>query len=361
MADRARGRMPAPIARQETLDRAAQFVYRPGKQAPVKKPEHAAKSEPAAADTASKGKSKRRQKSRKPKEAETATDVSDVEITPEEELSRLEQIVTSTYVPKVDKKGHLLEAPPTFEAIKKALDELKRLRLSNDILQQSIEESRPRLEAAAALQREIDALRSENARLQHAAANGLPRTVGGLPLGSVPPPNPIAEKEVFAAAGWSVADRAYTTADSVRLAELLAGGSVNPNCRDGKGTPPLSHAAWASHIECMIVLIKYGCDLEAENLDGATPLLHCVFNKQPKAAALLLAAGASAEHAREDAGAVNAAEVRAVLDAHAEGRPHPLLTEMKSVLGGGGGGRAQAPAQSVSVSGSGGGETVSFL
>ena len=163
-----------------------------------------------AADTASKGKSKRRQKSRKPKEAETATDVSDAEITPEEELSRLEQIVTSTYVPKVDKKGHLLEAPPTFEAIKKALDELKRLRLSNDILQQSIEESRPRLEAAAALQREIDALRSENARLQHAAANGLPRTVGGLPLGSVPPPNPIAEKEVFAAAGWSVADRART-------------------------------------------------------------------------------------------------------------------------------------------------------
>ena len=27
-------------------------------------------------------------------------------------------------MPKVDKKGHLLEAPPTFEAIKKALDEL---------------------------------------------------------------------------------------------------------------------------------------------------------------------------------------------------------------------------------------------
>ena len=76
----------------------------------------------------------------------------------------------------------------------------------------------------------------------------------------------------------------------------------------------------------MLLLLAYGADVDAANLDDSTPLHFCVFNKQARAAALLIAAGADFSAAEDDAGAVGSPEVKAVFQGAATlGREHPML------------------------------------
>ena len=139
-------------------------------------------------------------------------------------------------------------------------------------------------------------------------------------------PNPVKEKALFAAVGYSVDTKGYRKADLVALRELLESGEVNLNCRDGKGSPPLAHAAWTGDEDALLLLLAHGADLDAENLDGATPLHFTVFNRQAKAAALLVAAGADFSLAQDDAAAVGSPEVKAIFQGAAQaGREHPML------------------------------------
>ena len=140
------------------------------------------------------------------------------------------------------------------------------------------------------------------------------------------PANPAKEKELFAAVGYNLESKGYSKPNLTALRELLQEGAVNLNCRDGRGSPPLAHACYAGSEEAVLLLLAYGADLEAENLDGCSPLHFSVFNKQARSAALLLAAGADASAASDDAGAVGDAATRAVFQAAAQGgRSHLML------------------------------------
>ena len=84
-------------------------------------------------------------------------------------------------------------------------------------------------------------------------------------------PDPLRERALFAAVGFDVMTKGYSQPDMVKLRELLAAGIVNLNCRDGKGSPPLSHAAWNGHEEAVLLLLSHGADVDAANLDDSTP------------------------------------------------------------------------------------------
>lgn len=121
------------------------------------------------------------------------------------------------------------------------------------------------------------------------------------------------------ACGYDLATRQYVEPDAAGLHAAIAAGGVNLNCRDGLGNAPLAHAAWLGAEAILAELVMHGADLDAENLDGATPLHFCIFANQPAAAALLIAAGADPGSASEDAGAMGKAEVQAIFHAAMEG------------------------------------------
>ena len=133
------------------------------------------------------------------------------------------------------------------------------------------------------------------------------------------------ERELFYACGYDVATKQYATPNLEAVRAAFQGGFVGVNCRDNTGASPLAHAAWVGHEELIALLIERGADLDAENLDGATPLHYTVYNNQPRAAALLLTCGAEPAAALEDTVAVAKPEVLAVLRAAQAGKVHPLL------------------------------------
>ena len=137
------------------------------------------------------------------------------------------------------------------------------------------------------LRRENEELRAELATLrrEHAKRKS--------PKGCVSDRN--AEKQLFAATGYSIDTRKRVEHDIPRLRELLEAGRVNANARDNLGNSPLAHAAGSGLDEVVLVLIEHRVDLDAENLDGATPLTYAVCSNQLSAPALLLAAGANSE------------------------------------------------------------------
>ena len=122
------------------------------------------------------------------------------------------------------------------------------------------------------------------------------------------------EKRLHLAAGFNIDTRAYATPDAEAVRKVLVDG-VNINCRDGTGTSPLGHAAWHGDEEVLTVLLEAEADVEAENIDGASPLMMTVFNNKPAATALLLVYGADPSEAMEDAESMGKAEVIAVFKA----------------------------------------------
>lgn len=203
---------------------------------------------------------------------------------------------------------------------------------------------------AQAARREAELLRQENARLARmlaGASGGEGRASVGVGASSSSATSlttptslfhaasnaklhrvvsdPAREKAVFLAAGFDTATRQYVTPDVAKLHEAIALGGVNINCRDGLGNPPLSHAAWLGAEALIAELIMHGADLDAENLDGATPLHYCVFNDQVEAAALLISAGADPSAADADAGSMGKPEIVALIRAACDGKPHSML------------------------------------
>ena len=198
-------------------------------------------------------------------------------------------------------------------------------------------------------QAEVAALREENARLVARLRDGAARGAGGKTTGSSgagdvegapetstapTASDPALERELFAAAGYSVERRDYCPPDHARLLSLLTGGRVNVNARDGTGSAALAHAAWRGDEAALATLAAHGADLDAENIDGATPLHMAVYNHQPGAAALLLALGADAALALDDAKAMARREVADVFAAFESGAAHPLLAAAKAKVNG---------------------------
>lgn len=77
----------------------------------------------------------------------------------------------------------------------------------------------------------------------------------------------------------------------------------NPNLveyRDGFGTPLLSLAVQENQRKMSLLLLRLGCDVNASDANGATPLHHAVCDMNLALAKLLLAHGASATIADEN-------------------------------------------------------------
>ena len=116
------------------------------------------------------------------------------------------------------------------------------------------------------------------------------------------------------------------------MRELLQGPALKnraDRARDRKGTTALGVAAYHGKIHAMQLLLEFGADADAENLDGATPLSMAAFGKQADAAALLCVYcgdDLDIDSAIGDAGSTGAKQVVEVLEAYAEGSTdHPLL------------------------------------
>ena len=115
-----------------------------------------------------------------------------------------------------------------------------------------------------------------------AAAAG---AAGGAAAAGAVAPDPKLEAQLFAAAGYDVEKRTSHAPRVSELRTLLATHSgLNVNCRDGTGLPPLAHAASSGSEEAILLLVDGGADLDAENLDGATPLHMTIYSDQPRGA-----------------------------------------------------------------------------
>ena len=111
--------------------------------------------------------------------------------------------------------------------------------------------------------------------------------------------------------------------DLATIHRILEEGGVNPDrCRDRSGTSALGVAAYLGRTQAMMLLLEYGADVDAENLDGASPLSMAVFGKSPAAVALMLACGADAEAAWSDAQSLNERDCIKIFECCAYERPH---------------------------------------
>jgi len=132
------------------------------------------------------------------------------------------------------------------------------------------------------------------------------------------------DRRLHVACGYDVDSRSYVKPDADAVRRALASG-VDINCRDRTGTSALGHAAWHGDEDVLTLLLEADADVEAENIDGASPLQMTVFNNKPMATALLLVYGADAGEAVEDAESMGKAEVIAVFRAWENDAHHMLL------------------------------------
>lgn len=115
------------------------------------------------------------------------------------------------------------------------------------------------------------------------------------------------------------------------MKKLLATGLKPDACRDRAGTTALGVAAFLGRPEAMKVLLEYGADIEAENLDGASPLSMAVFGRSADALAMCLVYGAEDLHedviaeARGTASSMGAHECLEVFDAWDDGEETPEI------------------------------------
>ena len=126
--------------------------------------------------------------------------------------------------------------------------------------------------------------------------------------------------------------RAPLPLDLEAVSRLLKEPSLRrpDRCRDRQGTTALGCAAYLGRVEAMQLLLERGADIEAENIDGATPLSMACFGKSAAAMAMLLVYGGDeldTTDAFSDAHATGAKDVIAVLDAWENGDSNPHLAQ----------------------------------
>ena len=114
------------------------------------------------------------------------------------------------------------------------------------------------------------------------------------------------------------------------MRRLIQAGVKVDGCRDRYGSTALGVAAQLGRVDAMKVLIEAGANLEAVNLDGASPLSLAVFGRSAAAVAMLLVYGGESldyAEALSDARATGARDVLAVFDAWSDEdeEGHPLI------------------------------------
>ena len=107
------------------------------------------------------------------------------------------------------------------------------------------------------------------------------------------------------------------------------------SARDRQGTTALGIAAYLGRTEAMQLLLENGANIDAENVDGTSPLSMACFGKSAAAAAVLLVYGGyDAEDPHEalaDAHAVGATEVVALFEAWEDGSRNELLARAQAM------------------------------
>ncbi|KAL3898364.1 MAG: hypothetical protein SGPRY_012855 [Prymnesium sp.] len=139
------------------------------------------------------------------------------------------------------------------------------------------------------------------------------------------------ERLLYEGVGYDASRGKYTSPSAHLVREALA-ARVNLNCRDPKGNSALGHAAWHGEEEVLLLLLKAGAELEAENLEEATPLQMAVLNNKPYSAALLLVSGAEHSEAMEDAESMGRANLLALFNAWDHGLSHSLLVRAQKQI-----------------------------
>jgi hypothetical protein len=134
---------------------------------------------------------------------------------------------------------------------------------------------------------------------------------------------------------------AYGTSNLPELRRLLTQGVVPDACRDRTGTTALGIAAFRGLFNEALFLIAHGAKVNAENVDGATPMSMAVYGGSPSVMALMLQSLGDApseelrstvEEACADARAVAQEGVLAVLDAWNDKTTHSELENARSML-----------------------------
>ena len=129
------------------------------------------------------------------------------------------------------------------------------------------------------------------------------------------------EHELFEACGWDCVKRRNVVPNIARVQSLLplfAEKKLKINCRDSRGTPPLSHAAYAGHVAICSVLIRAGADVNAVDLNGTAPLQMAVCGDQIKVAELLFNSRANWVDALQDVTAVGSTRMRELFVDHTQ-------------------------------------------
>lgn len=67
--------------------------------------------------------------------------------------------------------------------------------------------------------------------------------------------------------------------------------AIEIDCRDNQDNTPLHHAAAEGHAHAASILIKHGCDVEAENLSGNRPLHFAAASETPEMCQVLIQQG----------------------------------------------------------------------
>lgn len=121
------------------------------------------------------------------------------------------------------------------------------------------------------------------------------------------------------------------------MAKLLSSGVRPDACRDRSGTTALGVAAYLGRVDAMKLLLEYGADVEAENLDGAGPLTMAVFGKSAGAVAMCLVYGGeeideeTIAEARSNASQWGAQECIDVIDAWNDHEEMPELEDAEEM------------------------------
>lgn len=115
------------------------------------------------------------------------------------------------------------------------------------------------------------------------------------------------------------------------MRKLLSEGASPDRSRDRAGSSALGVAAYLGRVDAMMLLLDHNCDMDSENLDGATPLSLAVFGKSAAAVALLLACGAEVQEAWDDAESTGATECVEIFQAWSDDADHPLLAQARKL------------------------------
>lgn len=99
---------------------------------------------------------------------------------------------------------------------------------------------------------------------------------------------------------WENVARAAAQNDAAQVAQLVGGGSGNPNQTDEQSRTGLHYAAINGNLQIIAILVKANAKLDVRDKLGDTPLHLAADHNQTEAATLLLEVGAAVDPQNKD-------------------------------------------------------------